>query len=101
MEFLIGMLFACFFCGILGGIIGEGRGRGGAGFMCGFMLGPLGVIIALLLPREEKRPAAIAPVQKKRVAVMPDQVELWEARERNKKVLQVPEHLRGRRVDEE
>lgn len=101
MELLIGMLFGCFFCGILGGIIGDGRGRGSAGFLCGFMLGPLGVVIALLLPKEQVRAAVSAPVQKRRVAVVPDQVELWEAAERNKKVLPVPPHLRGRRVDEE
>jgi hypothetical protein len=101
MEFLIGMLFACFVCGCLGGMIGEGRGRGGAGFMCGFLLGPLGVVIALLLPREEKQPTAIPPIQKRRETVVPDQVDLWEAQERNKKVLPVPIHLRGRQVDEE
>jgi hypothetical protein len=34
---------------ILGVMIGSSKGRGGAGFALGFLLGPLGVIIALFL----------------------------------------------------
>ncbi len=36
-------------CGILGAMIGSSKGRGGAGFALSFLLGPLGVIIALFL----------------------------------------------------
>ena len=34
---------------ILGVMIGSSKGRGGAGFALGFLLGPLGVIITLFL----------------------------------------------------
>jgi hypothetical protein len=34
---------------ILGVMIGSSKGRGGAGFALGFLLGPLGVIIVLFL----------------------------------------------------
>lgn len=37
-------------CGWLGGWLGSHRGRTGLGFVLGFLLGPIGCIIAALLP---------------------------------------------------
>lgn len=39
-------------CGTIGSMIGEKRGRGAAGFWLGFVLGPLGCLAALFLPKE-------------------------------------------------
>lgn len=39
-----------FICGFIGSKIAAGRNRSAAGFWLGFLLGPLGVIISLLLP---------------------------------------------------
>lgn len=42
------------FCAIIGGLIGSGKGKGGAGFVLGALLGILGVIIiAILEPTPE------------------------------------------------
>lgn len=40
---------------VLGAMIGGSKGRGGAGFALGFLIGPLGVLITLFLkPNNEK-----------------------------------------------
>ena len=36
--------------GMIGAACGSSRGRGAAGFMLGLFLGPLGWVVALLLP---------------------------------------------------
>lgn len=41
-------------CGVIGRYLGRTKGNATAGFVCGFFLGPIGWIIALLLP--EKAP---------------------------------------------
>jgi hypothetical protein len=46
---LLGLVWALV-CGGLGYACGAGRGRGGAGFMLGIFLGPLGWLLALFLP---------------------------------------------------
>lgn len=43
-------------CALLGAVIGAARGRPGAGFLLGLLLGVIGVIIALFLT-----PPAVAP----------------------------------------
>jgi hypothetical protein len=35
--------------GLLGWVIGSGKGKGGEGFALGFLLGPLGMLIAALM----------------------------------------------------
>lgn len=47
----VGIIF-WFICGYIGGKIGASRGRERAGFWVGFLLGPLGCVVALFLPRE-------------------------------------------------
>jgi hypothetical protein len=89
---------------LLAWMIGASRGRGAAGFLCGFLLGPLGVIIALFLPKgeEEKSRKPGAPVSRqRRMPVMQDPIEEFEARERARRAFEeTPTHLRGRRVDD-
>ena len=55
---IAGLLF-CLVVALLFGVIGRacaaGRNRGGAGFWLGFMLGPLGCVIALFLPATPSR----------------------------------------------
>ena len=102
-EFLIVVLGGGIFCSLLGLVIGASRGRAGAGFLCGFLLGPLGVIIALFLPKEENTEGRKPGSPTKRKRVMPttiDPLEAWEAKERAKTVLEVPEHLRGHLEDD-
>lgn len=42
-------------CSLIGWMIGSSRGRGGAGFALGLLIGPLGVIIAFFLkPNTDK-----------------------------------------------
>ena len=40
----------------LAAAIGSSKGKGGTGLLLGFLLGPLGVIITLLLKRDEPDP---------------------------------------------
>ena len=50
------MLLVAFWvvCGLAGGSVTRGKGRGGApGYLLGFLLGPLGLLIAVVLPRNE------------------------------------------------
>jgi len=48
MEEILG-LFCCgwLVCGIIGAIIGQSKGQGVAGFFCGAILGPLGIVLML------------------------------------------------------
>lgn len=52
------MLLLAVVCGAIGYAIGKGKGRPTAGFWWGFLLGPLGVIVVLILPNEA---AKLAP----------------------------------------
>lgn len=42
-------------CGVIGGMIGSSKGKPGAGVALGFLLGPLGVIIALVMKADPGR----------------------------------------------
>jgi hypothetical protein len=70
---------------IVAWMIGDARGRPGAGFFCGFMLGPLGCVAALFLPKEAapvtgRRPGQ--PTQRHhRLPFKGDPVEEWERRQ--------------------
>jgi len=41
-------------CGFIGGAIADSKGEGCAGFILGLLFGPIGIIIALLLPSNPK-----------------------------------------------
>ena len=45
-------------CGLGGMVLMERKGHGGIGFLLGFLLGPLGIVVVWLLPRKEKGPEA-------------------------------------------
>lgn len=51
MEFLIFWII----CGIVAGMIGSGKGQGCFGFIIGFLLGPIGIIIALISKGNRKQ----------------------------------------------
>lgn len=51
----MGYVFLWILFAIIGLIIGNGKGRGGAGFALGLLLGPIGlIIIAVMQPNKEK-----------------------------------------------
>jgi hypothetical protein len=45
----------CAFCGFFGAMIGSAKGKGGLGFALGFFFGPIGLIVACLLPDDRPR----------------------------------------------
>jgi hypothetical protein len=45
-------------CGLIGGALASEKGRGSDGLLLGFLFGPIGIVIALLLP-----PKAVAHKQ--------------------------------------
>lgn len=102
----IGILFvSAVLCAWIGYRVGATRGQGELGGILGFVFGPLGILIAVFLP-----PVSKLPVRKKAVKdcrlppVNPaqwDPVEDWESRQQAKKVLPVPEHLRGKKPADE
>ena len=49
---VFGIVVGAFACGGIGYAIGLNRGRGTAGFWLGFILGPIGCLAALFLPKE-------------------------------------------------
>ena len=51
----MGYLVLWIVCAILGGMIGSSKGRGGAGFMLGLLLGPIGVIVAIFLKENDAK----------------------------------------------
>ena len=59
MEFLI-VIFVCLVCGLIGNAVASDKGRSSAGFWLGFLLGPLGIIIALLLSPLPKKADTVA-----------------------------------------
>jgi hypothetical protein len=46
---LVGVVIGAVVFGFIGWIIGDDKGRGGAGFGWGFLLGPIGLIIAAMM----------------------------------------------------
>lgn len=85
-AYLIGALMGWVVTILLGWMVGESRGRPGAGFLCAFLLGPLGVIVALFLPREarhnvEQRKPGSPTKRERRLPVKGDPIAEWERRE--------------------
>jgi uncharacterized membrane protein YeaQ/YmgE (transglycosylase-associated protein family) len=52
-SFLIAVLVVCFVCGALGYAVGDQKNQGGLGAVLGIMLGPVGVLIAAVLPKSK------------------------------------------------
>ena len=49
------VLFIWFVCGVIGGVIGTNKGRSGCGwFALCFLLGPLGIVLALVVGKDQK-----------------------------------------------
>lgn len=101
--FVLLLLVGMAVCGFLGYAVGETRNQGGLGCCLGLLLGPLGILIAALLPKQE---APKVPrwkekqARKYRAAPVMDPVEEWEAKERAKQPLPVPPHLKGKTQDD-
>ena len=57
MEYIIFIIIWLVFA-ILGGVVGDagGKGNGGLGFVLGLFLGPLGILVAALLPVNKTKP---------------------------------------------
>jgi hypothetical protein len=51
MEYVACWVFTVIISSMIGVALGDSRGRGGAGLALGFLLGPLGCLIVLLIPR--------------------------------------------------
>ena len=117
------MEFWYFLCGfaislMIGLAIGNSKGRPGFGMAMAFFLGPIGWLIAAIA--DDKRPKCRhcrGPLPSLMVSrcmhcggqiryekavdmAMMDPIDEWDAREKAKTILPVPEHLRGRRLDE-
>ena len=50
----IAVLVSSVTCGILGFVIGQDKNQAGLGAALGFLLGPIGVLIAVVLPKQER-----------------------------------------------
>lgn len=63
METLIIIIICAVVFGFIGMALGDlgGKAQGPAGFLCGALLGPLGCVIAVLLPPAAGKAAAAAP----------------------------------------
>lgn len=118
-----GMELWYYLCGfavnlLIGWAIGNSKGRPGFGMVMAFFLGPIGWLIAAIA--DDKRPKCRhchgplpdrmvnkclhcgGQIRCERAAEMEaiDPIDEWDAREKSKTILPVPEHLRGRRIDE-
>lgn len=84
-------------CLMVGYSIGAARGRAGAGVLCALILGPLGLIVAMFLPKDQsgladadrkkgRKPGQ--PTQRHRTTFKAaDPIEAWEKREMTGKKL--------------
>ena len=61
--FWLGLMLIAFFLGLIGSAIGKTKARAADGFALGFLLGPLGWILVLLLPSKgPKCPACLGVI---------------------------------------
>lgn len=99
--FLFVLLVVMAISGMIGSSLGKPKGNESVGGLLGAFFGPLGwVLAAVMEDKRQKLPGV--PVKRERAEYKkPDPIKEFEARERAKKVLEVPDHLRGRKVDED
>ena len=109
------IILGCVIGGVVGYLLGNLKGAGGAGFALGLLLGPIGWVIALLLSdKRRKCPLCQGAVPEGKLARCKncggdltasarargaameavDPVEAWEREQAGTPVLPVPEHLR-------
>jgi hypothetical protein len=63
MDYLVALVAAWLICAGLGSYVAVQKGRGGfEGFFFGLLLGPLGVLIAALMPASPVRPASASVI---------------------------------------
>lgn len=99
--FIFQVLGGALVCAVIGMIAAGTKGNGLAGFAWGFLLGPLGILIAIIIPENPEWIKSRCPRKPARPMALPvDPVDQWEAKEKAKTVLPVPDHLRGRKIDE-
>jgi len=96
--FLIGLFFGVAVSGLLGFLIGDRSGNGLAGLVLGVVLGPLGWLIAALVLKEKPTQTRRRPVMPRREVI--DEVEAWERKRRVTPLPPVPEHLRGKKIED-
>ncbi|CDH44636.1 zinc ribbon domain-containing protein [Candidatus Contendibacter odensensis] len=49
------LIFTWFFCGVISGVVASNKGRSGFGwFILGFLFGPLGLILALVVSKDQE-----------------------------------------------
>lgn len=121
MDYLVLLACWCFFA-VVGYLIGAAKGNAGTGAVWGFLLGPIGwLIVAVSKDKRKKCPYCGGTLGDGRVtrcrncgqslvrisvaSPVIDPIEAWnvnaEAKERAAQVLAVPEHLKGKKVDDE
>lgn len=106
-ELIFGLLAVGAVFGVIGALVAGTKGNGGAGFLLGFLLGPIGILIAMLIPASEKKAAWRCPYcrgalpdgkvsrcvhcggmfTRKAFSNPVDPVDAWEARENSGKKL--------------
>lgn len=118
MDNLVFLLACWCFSGVVGYFIGGTKGNAGSGAVWGFLLGPIGwLIVAVSKDGRKKCPHCGGTLGEGRVsrckncgqslvkiaapAQAVDPLEAWEAQEKAKTVFAVPEHLIGRKVEDE
>lgn len=83
--FVFGLLAGALICGCLGMAVASGKNQAGMGFALGLLLGPLGILIAVLLPKKAEPTSGAQRARKKMesfAARRGDPVEEWERRQR-------------------
>jgi hypothetical protein len=84
--------------GLIGFLIGDRSGNGLAGLLLAVVLGPLGWLIAALVLKEKPTEKRCRPVMPRREVI--DEVEAWERKHSGTPLPPVPEHLRGKKIED-
>jgi hypothetical protein len=88
--FFLFVIVGAVVCGLVGAVIGNTRKMAWPGWWCGFLLGPIGWIIVLLLPKSapaEKERTPGSPTKRTRtVPVKADPFEVWEAKQQKQEL---------------